>query len=259
MPRNAPKLTTFHDIGREVFVEGTHGLTESKFKDLLKHPETARIFREHGVINVKNVLYGLRTGQKESVRSLEQGRKIFHALKATAGAPHAEEIRRSVTMGRKTDQQLLEEAQRREGGGADPNAHHEKMMKRARLDAKQANLYAQARANVRSSAASKSSMGEDDRGARTSVADGHHRASVFKKSDPKQQQAPATPPATKGGAVEIAGGTSSLATQSLEPRIANSEPPLSPPAPAEKPIIEETSDKPDVILPKQADDSGLPL
>jgi|GEM_PF-4810978 len=267
MAKPAPKLSTIHDIGREAFVKGTHGLNESQYRSLLRHPETAKIFREHGVIGVKSVLYGLEKGQKETVRSLDQGRKIFKALMAIPKAPHAEEIRRSVGLGHKTAEQLMKEAARREGpSDADKKAHHEKMMLRAKADRRQQELYVQARANLRSTSAEKTSVGKDTREARTSVKNQEHTASV--SDQPTQPDANPAAAGTDTSAakpthtpVELSALPSQLAAQASEsPLASDSDTPLAP-TQLEKPTAkpDDTDESDDVKLPPAADEGGLPL
>lgn len=266
MTKPAPKLATIHDIGREAFVKGTHGLNETQYRSLLRHPETMKIFREHGVIGVKSVLYGLEKGQKESVRSLDQGRKIFKALMAIPKAPHAEEIRRSVGLGHKTAEQLMKEAARRESpNDADKKAHHEKMMLRTKADRRQQELYLQARANLRSTAAGKTSIGKGTRDARTSVKNQEHTASV--SDQPTQPDAnPAAATAVKptntptDAPVELAAIPSQLALKASEtPLGSDSDTPLAP-TQLEKPTAPpDDTDEPDVKLPPPAEESDLPL
>lgn len=268
MAKPTPKLSTIRDIGKKVFVEGTHGLTESKYRELLKHPETARIFREHGIIGVNHVLYGLVRGQETKARSTEQERKIFKALKAIAGAPHAEEIRRSVGMGHKTAEQLMKEAARREGpNDADKKAHHEKMMLRTKTDRRQQELYLQARANLRSTSAEKTSIGKGTRDARISVKNNEdHTASV--SDQPTQPEAnPATtataakPANTSADApVELAAIPSQLAIKASEsPLGSDSDTPLAPTQLEKSTEPPDDTDEPDVKLPPPADEGGLPL
>lgn len=259
--RGRPKLSTISNIGRNTLVRGTHGLSQSQYDKLLKHPETRRIFQHYGVADPRSVLYAMRKNLKQSVSSLEQGRRIFKALQHVAGSPHAEEIKRSATLGHKTPGQLIKEAERREGPTKEQlEKEKELKIRRVKGDRAEQILYAQSRARARSSIMEGTQVAEHGEGAKTSVLDQEHRSTIFNKPDDPKSGTP-SPKTDPGRPVELTGGAGNMTLPSSENQPPASEPPAQTEPQKKSEATDESGDgnDQDVKLPPPAKEEGLPL